>query len=196
MKLILMRHTEVDFSPDRFLGRNDVSLSMKGVRHARKLAERLRGERIGAIYSSGLKRTIETAEIISKALDIDFKGKIADINEVDFGVIEGLTRKEAEKRHPELMQMRDNDRMNFRIPEGESCNDTGKRALAAVKKIIKDNRGRNVLVVTHCMVMRILLSKITGKPLKDTYKKRFGYGCRLVFEAGPDRIAFKMFVDE
>ncbi len=196
MKLILMRHAEVTASPDIYLGRTDVDLSKKGIAHAKNIVKKLEKDDIDAIYSSGLKRSRHTVDIVSKGLGVEVKGHVKDLNEVDFGVIEGLTRSEAEKKYPEVMKQRDSNRMGFRIPKGESSEDAAKRALNALKKIVKDNEGKTVLVVIHGMLMRIIMAKITNKSLRDTYDDEFNYGCRMVFETNSGKLLFKKFIPE
>lgn len=194
-KLILIRHTEVEFSSDKYLGRNDVSLSEKGREHAESIVNKLKKENIDVIYSSGLKRSIQTADIIASGLGVSVKENIPELNELDFGVIEGLTRNEAEEKYPDLMKKRDTDLMNFKIPEGESPVDGLKRALPAIKNVVSENQGKNILIVLHGLLMRTLLSKFTSNTIKKTYKNIvLFYGCRMFLETYSGEITFKKFV--
>jgi broad specificity phosphatase PhoE len=196
-KLILMRHTEVEFSPNKYLGREDVSLSEKGRKHAEAAVKQLKKESINVIYSSGLKRSIQTADILAKGLGLEVKASLPELNELDFGVIEGLTRKEAEERYPDLMKKRDTDRLNFRVPEGESPLDGMNRALPAIERIAKKNHGKNVLIIIHGLLMRTLLSKFTGRSIAETYKNiEMQYGCMMLFETISNRLVYKRFVPE
>ncbi len=193
-KLTIMRHTEVEFSPNRYLGRKDVPLSKIGIEHAQELAKKLKDERIDIIYSSALKRAMKTADIIAKQCGLSVRARVPELNEIDFGVIEGLTVEEMEKKYPGVMKKRLARIMDFRVPEGESYGDGARRAIPAIKRIAKENSGGNVLVVMHGTLMKVLMHKFTGKPLDDIYKITFDYGCRMVFETDSVRFTLKEFL--
>ena len=65
-RILLVRHGDTELnSAERYWGRNDIKLSATGLRQAERLRERLAAERISTVYSSDLKRTLVTAEIIA-----------------------------------------------------------------------------------------------------------------------------------
>jgi len=201
-KLILMRHAEVKFSPKKFLGNKDVKLSKKGIEHAKGLAKKLKNEKIDVIYSSTLKRAIETADIVAEAHGLQVKAHVHELNEMNFGKIEGLTKEQAMEKYPEMMQERngikysnEEKRMNFRVPEAETYNEVGARALIAIKKIVKENKGKNILIVTHHHVMRILAKLITMKSLDEIEKNKMDYCCRIIFEAASDKFVLKKIIE-
>jgi len=174
----------------------NVSLSDKGRKHAVEMSKKLENRGITAIYSSALKRTIQTADIISKRLGVEVKGNLPQLNEVDFGVIEGLTREEAEEKYPEVMGSRDKNRLTFKVPGGESGEEAAKRALPVLQKIAEQNNG-NVLVVLHGFLMRVIMCKLSGIPIKELYKKyNFYYGCRVVLGYDSGSLSFKEFIEE
>lgn len=60
--LLLVRHAETDAQSDLLLGRDDeVRLSTRGLERAAKLARHLRRLPIAALWSSPLRRAIQTA---------------------------------------------------------------------------------------------------------------------------------------
>jgi len=77
-RLYLMRHGQVKGHDEkRLYGHNDVELTEEGIDQFDRLGERLKGERITAIYSSDLRRSQEGAKIIArgdKPLYEDSKG--------------------------------------------------------------------------------------------------------------------------
>ena len=74
-KIILARHTETDWNQMRRIqgGGSNVPLNEKGLNQAELLAQRLKGEEIQAIYSSPLKRTLDTANIIAGYHNLEVK---------------------------------------------------------------------------------------------------------------------------
>ena len=64
-KLILIRHRESNSNVQgKFCGFKDVSLTEKGIWQAERMAYRLKGVQVEAVYCSYLKRAHCTAEII------------------------------------------------------------------------------------------------------------------------------------
>jgi broad specificity phosphatase PhoE len=65
MRLILTRHGETEENKLGIVqGHMQGTLSKEGIHQAEKLAERLRKEKIDAIFSSDLKRAVDTSKII------------------------------------------------------------------------------------------------------------------------------------
>ena len=75
LKIILIRHGEEEKkkSNDAEYQTNDSVLTPKGIKQVKKLAQRLRSEKIEEIYSSDIKRALQTAKIISKEIGVDIK---------------------------------------------------------------------------------------------------------------------------
>jgi len=58
-RMFMVRHgATVLTAEDRFAGATDVELSEEGREQARRLAERLRGEKISAVFASPMSRTM------------------------------------------------------------------------------------------------------------------------------------------
>src|SRR6266513_2991795 len=71
-RIFLVRHgATVLTKEDRFAGATDVELSDEGREQVRRLAVRLGGEKIAAIYASPLGRTVETARILAKPHNLE-----------------------------------------------------------------------------------------------------------------------------
>jgi len=67
MKLIITRHGETEENKNRIIqGHIDGTLSQLGLEQAKKLAERLKDEKIDLIFSSDLGRALNTAKEVAK----------------------------------------------------------------------------------------------------------------------------------
>ena len=89
-QLFLVRHGESTGNLNSaFLGRKDPALTEKGVRQAHQLAKFFSTQSIGHLFTSPLKRALETTDYISRAT-----GKIPVIEpsliEQDFGTWDGI----------------------------------------------------------------------------------------------------------
>jgi broad specificity phosphatase PhoE len=162
MKIFLIRHGETKWKKIGFLSYTNIGLSKKGLLQAKKIARKLENERIDAIYSSPLKRCRQTAKEIAEKLGL--KILIApELREVNFGIFEGLSLKEAERKYPDLFLKRLKDKWNFKIPEGESYKDASKRVLKFLRKISKSEVNKNIVLVTHATIIKILLKLFSNE---------------------------------
>jgi broad specificity phosphatase PhoE len=144
--LLLVRHGETDWNAEgRLQGHTDRPLNADGREQAKKLADRLEGDGIAAVYASDLSRARETAEIVGERL-----GLIVvidpDLREKNWGTWEGLTGPER-------------DRVEF---VGESTQEHSERMLRAVRRIAERHPGDRVLVVTHGGSVRRLQTAVYG----------------------------------
>ena len=91
MRVLLVRHAPTAWNlARRFQGHADTPLDDLGRRQTARLADRLSGEPISAIYASDLRRASETAAII--ATEVGAMVMLEPrLRELSFGVWEGLT---------------------------------------------------------------------------------------------------------
>ena len=90
MNLILIRHGETEWNrTGRCQGIADIDLNHNGKRQVQELADSLKEEKINAIYSSDLKRALETARAIAAhhKLKVNIE---EDLREMNQGELEGL----------------------------------------------------------------------------------------------------------
>jgi len=161
-RLYLVRHGATQLSAeDRFAGEIGVDLSPEGREQAARLGERLRDDEIGAIYSSPLSRTVETARIVAGKCGLDIQ--LSDgLREIHHGHWEGLTRQEVEARFAQEYSDWQQDPFTFAPAGGESGVSVLARALPAIREIVVRHAGQNVLVVSHKATIRLLLSSLLG----------------------------------
>jgi len=146
---------------DRFAGATDVQLSDEGREQTRRLAERLSREKITAVYSSPLGRTVETAQILARPQGLEVQ-KRDGLREISHGRWEQMTRREVEQKFPEEAAEWEKDPYTFAPLGGESGLSVTARALPALIDIVRDHPGEHVLVVSHKGTIRLLLSSLLG----------------------------------
>ena len=177
MKLLLTRHGETDWNLQRRIqGSTDTDLNETGRRQAMQLAESLllSEDRPDIVYTSGLKRALETAEIAAKRLQIPCLIH-PGLEEIGFGLWEGLTWEQVEDKYPELYQILHTARIYRHPPEGESYQDLLNRVVPALQDIIQKEGGssadRRILIVTHSAVIMSLLSHLNRTPFHEMVKR-------------------------
>lgn len=159
MKLFLVRHGETDWNKElRYQGRRDISLNANGIEQARIAGEKLKPYSPSALYSSSLTRTMQTSEIIGKALGLVPRSE-PRLQEIDFGEWEGRTYPEVLELFPQVVQMWQESPLQTGVPGGEKLKDVLDRTLEALRDIWTSAEG-HVIVVTHGGPIRLLLSHI------------------------------------
>jgi broad specificity phosphatase PhoE len=161
-RIFLIRHgATVLTAEDRFAGATDVELSEEGREQARRLAERLSPEKVGAIYASPLGRTVETASIIAERHGLEVVRRDG-LREISHGHWEGMTRQEVEARFPEEAAAWEEDPYTFAPAGGESGLAVTARALPVLLEIVRAHPDEKVAIVSHKATIRLLLSSILG----------------------------------
>ena len=161
-RIVLIRHGETDWNAeDRYQGQLDPPLNRRGIAQARRLAEELKGAGLQALYSSPLQRALQTAEIISQALDIPLHTD-PRLKEIRQGEWEGLLRSEIAARYPELFRRWLEEPWAATPPGGESLAQVRERVIAAVSEIASRHRGEKVGVVTHLIPIYIIKAHYQG----------------------------------
>jgi broad specificity phosphatase PhoE len=99
-RIYLIRHgATILTAEDRFAGATNVPLSDEGRTQAGRLAQRLRGLPVTAVYASPLDRTMETARILAGPLSLEVNPRDG-LREISHGHWEQLTRTEVEQQFP------------------------------------------------------------------------------------------------
>ncbi|WP_431236472.1 bifunctional RNase H/acid phosphatase [Mycolicibacterium aichiense] len=156
-RMLLLRHGQTEFSRQRrYSGRGNPELTDTGRRQAEAAANYLAGGGgVDVVISSPLQRAYDTASAAATALGLTVTVD-DDLIETDFGAWEGLTFAEARDRDPELhgRWLRDT---GLRPPDGESFVDVEERIQRVRARIIAENPGATVLVVSHVTPIKTLL---------------------------------------
>ena len=161
-RFILVRHGQTEWNrEERFRGRADLSLNEMGIRQAEAAALSISGCEAAAVYSSPLKRALETAGIIAEPLGLPVK-HLDGLIDIDFGSWQGLSVAEAAKQDSELYERWLEYPYQVCFPRGESLEDVRRRAVAAVEEIAARHSDQAVILVSHRMVCQVLLCTMLG----------------------------------
>jgi broad specificity phosphatase PhoE len=164
-KIILIRHGETDWNREQvFRGRNDVPLNAVGLAQARAVRDSLKHADISVLYASPLSRAIKTASTIGEKRDLSVNLEEGVID-IDFGTWQGLSHQLVKEKFKDLYEIWMNQPHSVRFPEGESLDDVQKRSLQALERIVKNNPGKTVALVSHRVVNKVLLCTVLGLEL-------------------------------
>ena len=192
-RLYLARHGQVvGFENPTANGHTDVDITETGVAQMNTLAERLRDIELSAIYATGLKRTEKGAGIIGRYHDCPVISK-PDLKEIYFGAWEGMALEEIEEAYPGELKKRSFDIAGYKPPgDGESMKDASKRILPCLKEIIMENIGKNILVVAHGGVNRIILCNALDMNISRLFNLEQDYGCLNIIDYFSDNAVVKL----
>jgi probable phosphoglycerate mutase len=144
------------------IGSFDWPLSEEGLRQAYLLAESLKTMDIDILLTSPLLRARRTAEIISGAVQLPSE-VVEDFREIDLGLFEGLTSREAKARYPRQWEERGRDMLNAAPPGGESYARLSGRVLKAFDSVSSPVRdGGGIAIVAHRAVIQVLMTRELG----------------------------------
>ena len=156
-RIYLMRHAAVRYFEG--LPPEEVQLTEDGRRQAEAAAEALRDMRFDRVLTSGLPRTLATAEIVAPGLDHEVRPAL---REIESGDIRGLAPEEVQAMM--TTAFRGVVPLDGRFLGGETIASLLDRVLPEVDALLADGSWDIVLLVLHGGVNRAILSRaITGE---------------------------------
>jgi broad specificity phosphatase PhoE len=173
MRLILVRHGETVCNlEDIWHGWDDCELTEKGRAQAAAVGRRLAHEAVAAIYSSDVRRALQTARAIAEAHGLE---PILDpgLRERKAGEFEGVPVADVLNRYPTVWEDRAADYWGWSPPGGETFQQVLDRAMDAVERLRRRHGEETVVAVSHMGVVRALISRLAGIPLESTYDTPF-----------------------
>src|SRR5437899_8498024 len=104
-RLYLVRHGTTTMNVEnRYRGRRDVPLDAQGYQDAVDAARHLSHVGLSAVYTGPLRRTIATAQIIADEARVPDLRILHGLNNVDYGLWEGMTADEAAQADPDAFE--------------------------------------------------------------------------------------------
>ena len=175
LKLYIVRHGETEWNViKRFQGQLNTPLTEKGMEKLRKTGKKLENVLFDQVYTSELGRTVASAEIIlnenngykNSKLELQ---KLAELNEVYFGVWQGLTYEEVFLKYPEEGNNYFYNVKNYKAEnvEAEKLEDALERFLKGINKILDSHESGNILVVTHGTVFEMFMNYVANNSIFD-----------------------------
>jgi broad specificity phosphatase PhoE len=158
----LIRHGQTDANVDEYyMGWSDEDLNELGYYQAHCLSSRLAGLPLAAIYTSPLRRAHTTASIIAGPHQLEAKS-LPDFIEIRLGDWQGMHREEVKRKWPELWRQSRIDPSAVRFPNGESYEELTERAIRGFKAVSQANQGKQIAIVSHDAVIRVLVAYVLG----------------------------------
>lgn len=169
-RLYIVRHGQTDWNVKGLLqGHTDMPLTITGEEQAKQLAKKLKKIKFAIGFSSDLLRAKRTAEIIALEKKIAVRTTKA-LRERSFGKYEGINWREDRKFHElvdKYLYVSQKELAKKKVrSEIESNDKVLARIIPLLREIAVFYTGKNVLVVSHGGVIRVLIGHVIGKSLK------------------------------
>ncbi|MGA1791763.1 MAG: histidine phosphatase family protein [bacterium] len=157
-RIFLIRHGEIPSNTiNRYAGWSDEELTETGIKQVRAVSEKLKAHPIKKLYTSPLRRAVQTAEIFGESFNL---APIVepDLKELKLGPWEGLCEKEISKKYPEEWFIWYTNPAKLDLPGRERLEELAERAVRAIERIRDDMADEeSVVAVTHVAIIRVLL---------------------------------------
>ena len=186
-KLILLRHGESQWNlENRFTGWVDVELSPKGEGEAKHAGELIAGIPIDKVYTSVLKRAINTANIalgVSSRTELPTEREQA-LNERHYGDLQGLNKAETALQYGDEQVHIWRRSYDIPPPNGESLKDTAARTIPYFEsKILPElEAGKNILIVAHGNSLRSIVMYLDKLTKEQVLELNIPTGTPLVYD--------------
>ena len=159
--IYIVRHGQTEnVKKGMCISQTDNSLNGVGIEQAKGLIEWRKAHPVSHIFSSPLKRCVETANIIAMEQKVEV---CPELTEVSVGQWEGLAFDEIKKKWPQLYEERGQHLGTTAPPGGESFVEAGQRLDRKLRELLKETEG-DILVVTHSGILRGWLCSLLEIP--------------------------------
>jgi broad specificity phosphatase PhoE len=150
--IYLVRHGEnkANITKEFSYKKVDYPLTAKGIIQAQQTAEYFKDKDIHEIYSSPLRRAMETAEIIASAIGLKVV-VMENFREVNVGALEGQPPDAANWaiHNRVIADWYSNHRLETTFPDGENYIQVLSRMRDGVQRIVRNKSGKNIVIVAH-----------------------------------------------
>ena len=195
MKTIyLIRHSKTlkvnnTFNNDDLQIQNEkYSLSIEGEQIAQDKLNKDELNNIDTIYSSNYVRAIQTAKYIADKNNLEIN-IVSDLGERKFGINNWNELPQNFERNQLLDE-------NYKIGNGESRKEVTDRMYNSILRILNDNKGKKIAIISHGTAMTFLLNKWCNiEYIND--KLRYSFEKKLLLEGYIDNCdCFKLEFDD
>lgn len=162
--------TTIDNEKGLASGLRDTGLSKLGVRQSVQLRRQMRRKRFDAVFTSDLKRSVDSARLtFGKSAEIT---KDKRLRECDYGTLTGKRSK--------IVDAMARGCVTRPFPEGESYKDVEKRVRGFLRDLRREHAGEHVAIVAHKAPQLALEVILKGR----TWRRAFSEDWRRKGHAG------------
>jgi alpha-ribazole phosphatase len=181
VRLLLARHGATAATLGVAIGRTDVELAPAGRRQAELLAERLAACPLERVYSSDLRRALETASIVAERRGLPVEAT-PELRELDFGAWEGRQLADLWRESPAEARAWESDLRRLPPSFGETIDSLESRVARFAGRL--ETVSGDVLVVAHRGSLAMLYALLARSTLDTAWRIPFDLGSLTELEVG------------
>ena len=161
-RLLLIRHAQTEWNIQRrFQGHGDSPITEEGQEQLQRLKSRLAGLEFDVVYSSDLRRTMETSKMLSGKQRVEE----TRLRERGVGILEGLNLEQIMAEHAEAFRAFRAGDKDHQIEGGESLQNALNRAWTFLEEVPEKHPGAELAAVSHAGLIRLICKQILGLAL-------------------------------
>ena len=161
-RLLFIRHAQTEWNIQRrFQGHGDSPITEEGQEQLQRLKSRLAGLEFDVVYSSDLRRTMETSKMLSGKQRV----KEPRLRERGVGILEGLNLEQIMAEHAEAFRAFRSGDKDHQIEGGESLQNALNRAWTFLEEMPEKHPGAELAAVSHAGLIRLICKQILGLAL-------------------------------
>jgi broad specificity phosphatase PhoE len=151
------------------------ALSATGKEQARRLGERRRNDGLAIVFTSDLRRAVETAQIAFAGSPIPVR-RDPRLRECNYGALNGMPRAQLEAERVR--------RLDDPFPGGESWHEAVARVAGFLDELRRSHEGQRVLIIGHVATRWALDHVVGGVPLETLIDAPFEWREGWEYELG------------
>jgi broad specificity phosphatase PhoE len=188
LQIVLIRPGATDYDvQERILGSLDIPLNEQGLADVAASVEPLRATGMEAIFTPVSQPSLQTAEVIAKALKIKLK-KIERLENHNQGLWQGMLVEDVRHKQPKVYRQWQEQPENVCPPEGEMLGEADDRVRTAIVKLLKRWKEGTIGLVLPEPLMSLARRFIAREPLGDLWKAPASHGRFDVVTVDPEEI--------
>lgn len=176
-RIHLIRHGETSWNAERRIqGQAEAPLNNNGKAQASRLGETLAAQHFDSVFSSDLRRTRETVQILTqdKSASISY---LEELREIFLGPWEGLLYAEVQESHPDQHDYFIGAPHRFDLEGAETFYELQQRGVKAIVNIANQCTGQEVMIVSHGAIIKAILAFYEDRPLSQLWEPPVMFNC-------------------
>jgi len=177
LRVILVRHGETDWNQERRVqgSGSDRALTETGKQQVESIGLRLKQERIQAIYSSPLRRALDTAQAIAHHHQVEVQIE-PSLNEIYAGELEGIPIEKIGSYLNQLVARERGDESVSKLYGGELLTEVQQRTWSTIQRLADEHGDGVIVVVSHYFVILSIICSVLDLPPSEMGRLKLDVG--------------------
>ena len=188
VQIVLIRPGSTDYDvQERILGSLDIPLNERGLAEVAATVEQVRDKGMEMIFAPVSQPSLQTAEVIAKALKIKLK-KVERLENLNQGLWQGMLVEDVRHKQPKVYRQWQEQPENVCPPDGEMLGQADDRVRNAIVKLLKRRKEGVIGLVLPEPLLSLARRFITHGALGDLWKAPNGHGRVEVLDVASDEV--------